>query len=189
MIIRLSEIEDGAVLKGQVDCSQFKGTGDAGFDFPTPVDYELAVRKFENGARVEGPIACTLSLVCGRCLEDFPFRIQTSLDVELVRKVPVSDSELELTDADMDVYYFEGDEIDLASLVYEEVLLNIPMKPLCREDCKGLCDLCGKNRNIEACGCDKVSHTLLEEKLKGFLTRQGDNHGSTKKKNFSIKKG
>ena len=124
-----------------------------------------------------------------RCLDDFPFEIQANLSAELVRKAPVNETELELTGEEMDVYYFEGDEIDLGELVYEEVLLNIPMKPVCREDCKGLCDICGRNRNIEECFCNNVSYTLLKEKLNTYLTRQGDKNGSSKKKNFSIKKG
>lgn len=189
MFIRLSDIEDGAVLKGKIDCAQFKREEDKEFAFLTPVDYEITVLKFENNARVEGAIACSLSLTCGRCMDVFPFQIKTYLDVELVRKAPIPDSELELTGEDMDIYWFEGDEIDMDPLVYEEVLLNIPMKPLCMEDCKGLCDTCGKNRNVEDCRCDKVSNTLLEEKLNVFLTLQGDENGSSKKKNFSIKKG
>jgi len=189
MVIRLSEIEDGAVLKGKIDGSRLKGTKDDEFSFLTPVDYEIIVRKFEDSVRVEGSIGCSLSMICGRCLDAFPFRIQAYLDVGLIKKVPVPDNEIELAEEDLDVYYYESDEIDIDPLVYEEVLLNVPIKPLCREDCKGLCAVCGKNGNIEECHCDKVTHTLFEEKLKIFLTRQGDNYGSSKKKNLSVKKG
>jgi len=69
----------------------------------------------------------------------------------------------------MDVYYFEGDEIDLDPFIYEEVLLDMPSRPVCSEDCKGLCGICGKNRNFEACDCHETSRTLLGEKLKSFL--------------------
>jgi uncharacterized protein len=189
MIVKLSEIEDGAVLKGDIDGSRLKRAEDEDFAFLTPIAYKLVVNKFENGAQVRGSLECSLSLRCGRCLDDFAFPVQAQLDVELRRKTPISDAELELTGDEMDVYYFEGDEIDLDPLVYEEVLLNIPMKPLCKDDCQGFCDVCGRNRNVEECRCDKVPNTLLEEKLKSFLTRQGDEHGSSKKKNFSIKKG
>ncbi|MEI6153199.1 MAG: hypothetical protein WCQ90_03840 [Deltaproteobacteria bacterium] len=63
------------------------------------------------------------------------------------------------------------------------------MKPLCGEECQGFCDTCGKNRNNETCSCDKTPDTPLGEKLKSFLAFQGDNHGSSKTKNISIKKG
>jgi uncharacterized protein len=189
MLIKLSEIEDGVVLKGKIDGSQLKGTKDDEFSFLTPVDYDIVVRKFEDSVRLEGSIGCSLSLMCGRCLDAFSFSIQTSFDVGLIKKIPVSETELELAEEDLEVYYYEGDEIDINPLVYEEVLLNIPIKPLCREDCRGFCAVCGKNNNIEECHCNKASHSLLEEKLNAFLARQGDNYGSSKKKNFPIKKG
>jgi uncharacterized protein len=189
MVIRLSEIEDGVVLKGKIDTSQLEGAKYEEFSFLTPVDYEIVVRMCEDSVRLEGSIGCSLSLVCGRCLDVFPFSIQTSLDVGLMKKIPVPETELELAKEDLEVYYYEGDEIDINPLVYEEVLLNMPIKPLCREDCKGLCTVCGKNNNIEECHCNKVSNMLLGEKLNAFLARQGDNYGSSKKKNFSIKKG
>ncbi|MCX5806675.1 MAG: DUF177 domain-containing protein [Proteobacteria bacterium] len=189
MFIRLSEIEDGAVLKGKIDGSQLKGTIENEFSFLAPVDYELVVRKFENNVRLEGSIGCSLSLMCGRCTDVFPFIIQTFLDVGLQKKISVPDTELELAEEDLEVYYYEGDEIDINPLIYEEVLLSIPIKPLCREDCRGLCPVCGKNNNIEECHCNKVANKLLEEKLNAFLARQGDNYGSSKKKNFSVKKG
>jgi uncharacterized protein len=188
MVVRLSEIEDGAVLKGKMDGSHLPGTKDEEFPFLTPVDYEIIVRKFENSVRLEGSVGCSLSLICGRCLDAFPFRIEAFLDVGLIKKAPVPETELELAEGDLEVYYYEGDEIDINPLVYEEVLLNMPLKPLCREDCRGLCAVCGKNNNIEECRCNKASDTLLEEKLNAFLARQGENYGSSKKKNFSIKK-
>jgi uncharacterized protein len=189
MIIRLSEIEDGAVLKGKIDSSQIEGAKDEGFSFLAPLDYEIFVRKFDDNVRLEGSIRCSLSLMCGRCLDVFPFPVQASLDVGLIKKIPVPETELELAEEDLEVYYYEGDEIDINPLVYEEVLLNMPIKPLCREDCKGICAICGKNNNIEECHCNKASTMLLGEKLNAFLARQGDNYGSSKKKNISIKKG
>ena len=189
MFVKLSEIEDGAVLEGNIDGSRLKRPEDEDFHFLSPVACELIVKKFENGARVEGSLECSLSLKCGRCLEDFVHQVRGTLDVELVRKAQIVDTELELTGDEMDVYYFEGDEIELDPIVYEEVLLNMPMQPLCKDECRGLCDICGINRNVEECQCGKVSTTLLEEKLKSFLTRQGDEYGSSKKKNFSVKKG
>ena len=189
MFVRLSEIEDGAVLEGNIDGSRLKRREDEDFDFVTPIRYELIVKKLENGVRLEGSLVCSLSLKCGRCLEEFVYPVRAVLDVELVRKEPVLGAELELTADEMDVYYFEGDEVDLDPIVYEEVLLDMPMQPLCKGECRGLCDVCGINRNMGECQCGKVSTTLLEEKLKSFLSLQGDEYGSSKKKDFSVKKG
>ena len=53
----------------------------------------------------------------------------------------------------MVVGYYEGDRLDLGEVIREQVLLGLPLKPLCREDCQGLCPRCGKNRNAGPCGC------------------------------------
>jgi uncharacterized protein len=190
MILKFLEIEDGVLLKGEIDGSQYKSADDNGFTFVSPVSYELSVKKFEDGIQLSGPVACQLSLTCGRCLEDFQYAVRTDLDIEISRKSSFPEmDELELNSGDLDVYYFDNNEIDLNPLVYEEVLLNIPIKPLCNEDCRGLCDMYGKNRNDEVCAFDKSPETPLGEKLKSFLAFQGDNHGSSKTKNISIKKG
>jgi uncharacterized protein len=171
LTIKVSEIDDISVVKGTMDGSHHAGPEDEGFRFLSPVVYELTLRKFENGLHISGPVSCELNLICVRCLEEVPFSVNTFLDVELAPKdlVPHS-AEVELKGNDLDTDFYEGDEIDLDPLVYEEVLLNLPMSPLCRDDCKGLCDTCGKNKNYGACSCSKASNTLLAEKLKAFLS-------------------
>jgi len=79
------------------------------------------------------------------------------------------EAEVELRPDDLDIYYYDGDEINLDPLIYDEVLLNLPIRPLCREDCAGLCHICGKNKNVESCACSQYASTVLGEKLKNFL--------------------
>ena len=62
-------------------------------------------------------------------------------------------AEAELTEEDLSFSFYEGDEVNLAPLVRETLLLALPTKPLCREDCRGLCPRCGANRNGAECGC------------------------------------
>ena len=96
--------------------------------------------------------------------------ITMDMDIKLTPKTEIPQaSEFELKDEDMDVYYYEGDEIDLDPFIYEEVLLDMPSRPICSEDCQGLCGVCGKNKNLESCNCSETSRTLLGEKLKSFL--------------------
>jgi uncharacterized protein len=78
-------------------------------------------------------------------------------------------AEVELTSEELDIYYYDGEEVDIDSYVFEEVMLNIPIKALCSESCKGLCPSCGKNLNSEDCRCEKVGASVLGEKLKTFL--------------------
>jgi uncharacterized protein len=172
LIIRVSEIEETLSLKGEAEASRFEGKDDTGFAFASPVSYDLELRKVEDRVTITGAVGCTLSVACGRCLEDFPFSLDGYIDVELVPKSMVPPGgEVELRGKELDTDYYEGDEIDLDALIYEEVLLNIPLQPLCNEACKGLCATCGINRNLDKCECDTKPGTLLGEKLKSFLTQ------------------
>jgi uncharacterized protein len=94
-----------------------------------------------------------LRLVCSRCLEEmeYPF----SGDLVLAFQAPPTGlpSEVELEEEDMDVSFLEGDEIDLAQAVREELSLGLPMAPLCGEDCPGLCPRCGQPLRNGACKC------------------------------------
>jgi len=170
MIIRLSEIDDTLVVKGSVEVSRFMDVENSGFSIPKPVDYELTVKKFDNLVTIQGSITLEALFTCGRCLEEFSRSIASDMDIRLTPKARMPQaSEFELKGEDMDIYYYDSDEIDLDPFIYEEVLLNMPLRPLCKEDCQGLCGICGKNRNLETCNCHETSRTLIGEKLKSFL--------------------
>ncbi len=171
MIIKLSDVEDKLVLKGEMTNLAFENLDEKQFTMQSPVLFELLVTKQDDSVRITGPVKSTVTLTCSRCLEEFACSFDTHLDIELAPKglLPHS-TEVELRADDLDIYYYEGDEIDLNPLIYDEVLLNLPTRPLCREDCAGLCPTCGKNRNIESCSCNQTVNTILGEKLKNFLS-------------------
>jgi uncharacterized protein len=96
--------------------------------------------------------------------------VSAHLNIELAPKLDQPKlPEVELTCEEMNLYYFEGDELDLEPYVYEEVMLAIPIKALCDEACKGICPVCGRNQNTEACKCGASKGTSLGEKLQVFL--------------------
>ena len=170
MLIRLSEIEDTQLLKGEMDIERFRQLGDTDLKLLKPVAYELTVAKFDDTVTIGGPVNVAAKLECGRCLEEFDIELALAMSIKLVPRTKLPDSpEMELHGEDLDVYYYEGDEIDLDPFVYEEVVLNMPVRPLCSEACKGICPQCGKNRNTEKCDCPEVPLNLLGEKLKSFL--------------------
>jgi len=90
----------------------------------------------------------TLKLGCDRCLKDviYPF----TLDIE---EEVVSPEREEMMDPD-DVNYMDGYNLKVDDLICSDIALNWPMKILCREDCKGICRICGKDLNTGTCGCD-----------------------------------
>ncbi len=173
MIVKLYDIEEHLAVKGSVDASRLLRPEDKEIGFLSPIEYDLTLTKVGDNVWVRGPVRANLSLPCARCLEAFSFLVETEMDIELQPKVtgPTA-AEVELKTEEMDLYYFEGDEIDLDPYVFEEVMLNIPVKPLCSEACKGMCPICGTNLNIEECRCEKIGTTLLGERLKLFLNKQ-----------------
>ena len=170
MIIKLYDIQEGISVRGVLDGSTFKRPEDSDISFVSPVDYELKIEKAGNSIWIRGPVRARLSLTCARCLEQFTFSVASRLDMELLPgKEAPGGPEVELRTEEMDIYYFEGEEIDIDPYIYEEIMLSIPLKALCAESCKGICPSCGGNLNIEECRCEKTGPTILTEKLNAFL--------------------
>lgn len=119
-----------------------------------PVSLAFDLHKDKDKFHLVGRVTTTLELPCSRCLEPFTLPVDSSFDL---RYQPLAEGagggERELGDDDMDAAYYENDEIDLGQLMQEQFLLALPMKPLCSDDCKGLCPTCGTNWNKATCDC------------------------------------
>jgi uncharacterized protein len=104
--------------------------------------------------RLRGRLATKLELQCARCLE--PVRQDVKRNFELLYRPLGTDAgrdELSVTDAEAEIGYYQGEGLELADVLREQVLLALPLKITCRADCKGLCPQCGKNLNQEQCSC------------------------------------
>jgi uncharacterized protein len=101
---------------------------------------------------VHGHLQATIPQTCGRCLESFPAKVNAPVDVTLQPR-PATGDTVELGVDDLDVDFYENDVLDLDRVVETETTLALPMKPLCRDDCRGLCPACGGNRNVVQCSC------------------------------------
>ncbi len=114
----------------------------------------LTVYRIKKKVLVEGSIKVDTSFQCGRCLNDFscPLNLTFREEYNPVEEISKEDAH-ELTDAEMGLGFYQNDEIDLAELVEEQILLEVPMKPLCKEDCAGICSTCGQNINVKICEC------------------------------------
>jgi uncharacterized protein len=130
------------------------GTSAALWEGPATVRATMHISRSGRGLLISGAMAGQIALVCSRCLERFPFRAEDRLDLYCETAGPGhSKQDVELGRDDLDVMYLEEGRIDTDQLLRESVLLNLPVQPLCREDCRGLCPRCGANLNHEACGC------------------------------------
>ncbi len=120
----------------------------------SPVRFEGEVARIERGYSLEGEIAYHGMLECSRCLEPYPFREQESFTLVLSRRpASISDQEVSMSEQDLDLYYYDDPELPVEPIVEERIQIAIPMKPLCREECRGLCARCGADLNAGPCGC------------------------------------
>jgi uncharacterized protein len=104
--------------------------------------------------RLNGELATRLELLCARCLEPVAQDVTRKFDL-LYRPLgtDAGNEELSVTVAEAEVGYYQGGGLLLEDAIREQVLLAVPLKVVCREDCRGLCPTCGKNRNTEPCSC------------------------------------
>lgn len=119
---------------------------------------------------VQGRVTATVPQTCGRCLEAFPARVEVRVDVRLLPR-PVTGDSVKLGADDLDVDFYTNDELDLKRVVETETTLALPMKPLCREDCRGLCPACGGNRNLVPCACAERAPDPRLAALRDLATR------------------
>jgi uncharacterized protein len=126
------------------------------FRVVAPVSLAFDIFKDKQQFRLVGRVQTTLELPCGRCLEPYTTPVEQLFDLRYhPRALNTAEGEVELQDDDLTTAFYDNDEIDLGHLMTEQFYLSLPMKPLCRSDCKGLCPVCGTNLNNETCTCKR----------------------------------
>ncbi len=162
MLLDLSRLRRGVEhLERRYEPSQFPQQED--FRVVAPVEFDADLHKDVQKLRLVGHVKTTLEVDCSRCLDPFTVPIDSRFDVLLL---PVSanqdEGEREVEADDLGVSFYEDDTLNLGDLIREQLYLALPMKPLCREDCQGLCPVCGANRNRETCTC---RHEWIDPRL------------------------
>lgn len=146
--------------------------GGAG-DYRMADDVRVSVAYYRAGLDVylSGTLEGSITGVCARCTEEFHFPLTTELRLVLAPRSTDARGGGALAAEDLSLSFFEGKEIDLTPLVHEQVLLALPTRPLCREECRGLCPGCGADLNTEACRCvvtgTKTRLAVLPELVRG----------------------
>lgn len=116
-----------------------------------PVHVEVIHHK-EKEIQINGRTAVVISIPCDRCLEP----VQETLSLEFQKNINLDLSEEDSEELD-EANYIDGYYLDVDQLLYNEILIGWPMKVLCCEDCKGICNICGHNLNEGACNCEDTS--------------------------------
>jgi len=119
--------------------------------------------------RLKGRLDTSLEVACARCLEPVVHQVEREFDL-LYRPLgaDAGRDELSVTDAEAEISYYQGEGLLLEDVLREQVLLAVPLKTICREDCKGLCPHCGKNLNEARCSCANQVDDPRWEALKGI---------------------
>ncbi len=107
--------------------------------------------------RVHGHLHVPMESDCDRCLEPAAFEVDGDFDFcyRPARFARPSKDEVELGEGESEIAFYEGSGLELNDVLREYVLLSVPMRKLCRPDCKGICPVCGQNRNAITCGCQE----------------------------------
>lgn len=119
-----------------------------------PLTVQLTAELEGREIHIEGQLATRLELICGRCLEPVVQEMAPSFDLLFRPLATIArEDELPLTQEEAEVGFYSGEGLFLADVVAEQVHLALPMKVVCRAECRGLCPQCGANLNRERCRC------------------------------------
>jgi uncharacterized protein len=152
------DVKDLAVRKQLIRKSYAPGSIDyqtAEIKQVEPLEVNATAELLDGQIRIAGEIKTKVELVCARCLEAVVDEVDRSFDL-FYSPLPkgVKPEEARLKDDDVEIGFFEGEGLFLADVLREQVLLALPMKVICRSDCRGLCPNCGANLNHEECRCE-----------------------------------
>jgi|AGTN01.2.fsa_nt_gi Predicted metal-binding, possibly nucleic acid-binding protein len=140
-------IADALQSEGEAFTARYAGPmapveyGCESYAFPNGVQLEAEYRFDGEGVTITGSFAAEMSAECARCLKP------------LIYPVSLKFAEYFSRQPEDGVYAFADEEIDLEQMLGDNVVLSLPMRFLCREDCRGLCPVCGRDLNQGACGC------------------------------------
>jgi len=118
-------------------------------------EMRLSVLRSDTTIVVRGEVTMPLSAPCSRCLVPVTYAEATPIELTLIPDTEMADSspDGELTDDQVSLGTYHDPYVDLGELLHDEVLLALPMQPLCQDNCKGLCNRCGVNLNDQDCAC------------------------------------
>jgi uncharacterized protein len=129
---------------------------------------EAVVRRVGEEIWIKGSLTARLSFVCSRCLSPFEFPVDSSFDlVYLPGEMALMKEELD--EDDLDRGFYDNNQINLHEVILEQLNLTFPLKPLCSEDCEGICPVCGQVRRGDNCACLVKEEDPRLQRLKNFM--------------------
>ncbi|MBW2085304.1 MAG: DUF177 domain-containing protein [Deltaproteobacteria bacterium] len=117
-----------------------------------PVMTRFKLERTGDRVLIQAKVSTVLRLVCSLCLDEFDMPMSEDVFLALT---PFSNeqAEKEVTAGELNEEYYDGEEVDLWPMIQGQLFLALPIRPVCREGCQGLCLICGQNLNVKSCGC------------------------------------
>lgn len=131
-----------------------------GYIFDKPATFKGSVTNISGILKLEGLLKVFYTGNCSRCLKPVTGEAEIHISEDFIEGEPKED---------MDVYTFQGNYIELDRTLYDNIILSLPVKLLCSEDCKGICPMCGKDLNEGPCKCEHTDINPKLEVLKNFF--------------------
>jgi len=138
--------------------------------FTAPVRTELSAVWEYDHVRATGQVQSAVRLSCSRCLAEYDLPISSAFTIFYTESAGETlDEEVELSDHELISVPYQGDEIQVDPEIAEQVMMEVPFKPLCSESCLGLCSKCGAELNLGECGCDRSEVNLKMSALQKIV--------------------
>lgn len=152
------------------EAEDFLDASGQGIHLLRPLEATLHFCRTPAGVWVKGEFSSNLELHCSRCDELFTLPVNEGFDVRYRNPLGrAADEERELAPDELDVSFLDEGRIHVAGLVRENVLLVLPVQPLCRDGCRGLCTRCGVNLNVSTCRCSPTGRDPRWRELESVL--------------------
>ncbi len=178
MKVRVEDItEKGVVLSAEEpveDYPSLQALGTSGeCEITSPVKIEITALREYDHIRVDGHVSTIARLRCSRCLAEYYAGLAASFTLfyDKTTGVPLEE-EAELKEQDLVSIAYDGEYIDFTNEIAEQILMEIPYKPLCKEECKGICSQCGTDLNAGECSCRREGASLHFAVLKDFKVKK-----------------
>lgn len=189
MYLDISRLEEGTTTLDFVDSPESYTAKDPTLQFVKPISVHIVVIKSGSHILITGTATARIATACSRCLDPVEIPVQTEFTTELrplpaniaapapgskkKRHQPAEPEDIEPEEQEIgegDVTYYTGEQFDLSEETRQYLELSIPMQPLCKETCLGLCPTCGANLNKGKCSCPPVEQehpfAILKQKIK-----------------------
>ena len=154
MFITLQELELHRVSVSETYLPGALDFQEAGFRQTGPLVVKAEAELAGEEIQVRGHISGTMEAACDRCLEQTEIPVDVDFDLPYRPMEEIAhEEEVGVSEDELKVGFFSGDGVNLSDIVREQVLLAVPMKVICQPDCRGLCPVCGANRNVRQCDC------------------------------------